>query len=62
MGKKSINMEEKITNIFKNLREGKMSLEKAEQEIKDMFTDIKCKHCGKPKKTKFGLCPNCSKF
>ena len=56
-------MEEKVSKIFKNLKEGKLSLELAEQQVLDLFAvNGSCEWCGTEKKNPNGLCKECGRF
>lgn len=58
-------MKEKVSRIFKDLKEGKLSLEKAEQQVWDLFAVSgigSCEWCGTAKKNPNGLCGECGRF
>ena len=60
-------MEEKVSKIFKDLKEGKLSLELAEQQVLDLFADsgmlhYQCQYCGTEKHSKHGICEKCGRF
>ena len=56
-------MKEKVSKIFKDLKEGKLSLEKAEQQVLDLFVvSGNCEWCGTAKENPNGLCRECGRF
>ena len=56
-------MKEKVSKIFKDLKEGKLSLEKAEQQVLDLFVvSGSCEWCGTAKENPNGLCQECGRF
>jgi len=56
-------MKEKVSKIFKDLKEGKLSLELAEQRVLDLFAvSGSCEWCGTIKENPNGLCRECGRF
>jgi len=60
-------MKDEIKNIFIKLKNNKISLNLAEQQILTMLVDNNvlqhlCKHCNAQKKNETGLCKECHKF
>ena len=60
-------MKDKIDKIFTELKQGKLSLELAQQQVLDLFVvsgtlQFECKYCGTIKKTESGLCDKCHRF
>lgn len=56
-------MKGKINKIFSELKQGKLSLELAQQQVLDLFSvkgmlQFECKYCGAIKKTENGLYKN----
>jgi len=56
-------MKEKVSKIFNDLKEGKLSLELAEQQVLDLFSvSGSCEWCGNEKENPNGLCRECGRF
>lgn len=61
--KEKIMMNEQVSKI----KEGKLSLESAEQQILDLFAvsgmlNYQCQYCGTKKHSKHGICEKCGRF